>query len=34
MEPSVILFLASIVFGCGFAIGQTIINTIAGAIRR
>lgn len=34
MEPSVSLFLAAIVFGFGFAIGQAIFNAIVGAVRK
>lgn len=34
MEPSVSLFLASIVFGFGFAIGQAVFTAIMSAVKR
>lgn len=34
MEPSLTLFLAAIVFGAGFAIGQAAINALIGALNR
>lgn len=34
MEPSLTLFLASIVFGFGFAIGQAAFNGIIGLLKR
>ena len=34
MEPSLMLFLAAIVFGAGFGLGNAIINGLLGLIKR
>jgi hypothetical protein len=34
MEPSLMLFLAAIVFGLGFALGSAIMNGLLGLIKR
>lgn len=34
MEPSVTLFLAAVVAGVGFAVGQAIFAAIVGAFRK
>jgi hypothetical protein len=34
MEPTLTLFLAAIVFGLGFGIGQAIINALIGRLSR
>lgn len=34
MEPSVTLFLAAIVAGFGFAIGQAVFGALVGAVKR
>lgn len=34
MEPSLTLFLASLIFGFGFAVGQALFNGIVGLLKR
>jgi hypothetical protein len=34
MEPSLNLFLAAVIFGVGFTIGQTVVNAVLGLLRR
>lgn len=34
MEPSLMLFLAAIVFGAGFGLGNAIITGLLGLIKR
>lgn len=34
MEPSLMLFLAAIVFGMGFGLGEAIITGLLGLIKR
>jgi hypothetical protein len=34
MEPSLMLFLAAIVFGLGFALGEAAMNALIGLISR
>lgn len=34
MEPSLSLFLAAIVFGFGFAIGQAVFQALVNAVKR
>jgi hypothetical protein len=34
MEPSLMLFLAAIVFGMGFGLGEAIISGLLGLIKR
>jgi hypothetical protein len=34
MEPSLTLFIAALIFGFGFAIGQALFNGLVGLLRR